>query len=112
MGYAAGLADAPRVFDVTYGFNDTIHLRELLSRHGFEDLRFEPVIQVLRSRSARMLAHASIMGTPICLAIKDLGVACEPIIDAIAEKYARVGGDSPFCSTMRALVVTARARGA
>ena len=112
MGYAAGLADAPRVFDVTYGFNDTIHLRELLSRHGFEDLRFEPLIQVLRSRSARMLAHASIMGTPVCLAIKGLGAACEPIIDRIAEQLARIGGDAPFCSTMRALVVTARARGA
>lgn len=104
-------ADAPRFFDVAFGFNDRFRLQELLNERGFEDVRFEPVTRVLQCRSAKMLAHASIIGTPVGLAIKDLGAECEPIIDAIAEQLARVGGDAPFCTTMQALVVTARARG-
>ena len=62
-----------------------------------------------RSPSAKSLAVGLVKGNPVSIAIQEREVALDPIVDALEAALARVGGNHPFRSTMRALVVTARA---
>jgi hypothetical protein len=62
----------------------------------------------VRSAPATSLAFGSIEGTPVGIAIRQRGIAVEKVVGAVAEALARIGEESPFASTMQALVVTAR----
>jgi hypothetical protein len=52
-----------------------------------------------------------IEGAPILAEIQERGGSPEPIVEAVAMAFARLGGDKPFRSTMQAIVATARASG-
>jgi len=45
----------------------------------------------------------------VSIAIQERGAELDPIVEAVAVALERIGGNSPFRSTMQALVVTARA---
>lgn len=101
--------DAPDFFHVPFGFHDRETLQRLLSNSGFDQIDFNWVTQEAHSNSARAFAVGLIQGYPISIAIQQRGAATDPIVEAVAAALARFGGDSPFRSTMSALVVTARA---
>lgn len=61
-----------------------------------------------RSVYAMALAIGIERGSPVSIAIQGRGAPYASIVEAVADVLARLGGDSPFCSTMQALVVTAR----
>ena len=101
--------DPPTFFDVPYGFHDAGAWRDLLSAHGFAEQELESVTLEARSPTAEQLAVGFVRGTPLSNAIQERGGAFDRIVEAVAAALARLGGEAPFRSTMRALVVTARA---
>jgi ubiquinone/menaquinone biosynthesis C-methylase UbiE len=102
-------ADPPNFYQVPFGFHDPNALRQLLEASDFGHVALESVTLEVRSPSAESLAVGLIKGNPVSIAIQERGVALDPIVDALEAALARVGGDHPFRSTMRALVVTAHA---
>jgi hypothetical protein len=101
--------DPPRFYDVPYGFHDVRAWRELLTAHGFAEQGFESVTLEARSPTAEHLAIGAVRGSPMSNAIQERGGAFDRIVEAVAAALARLGGEAPFRSTMRAIVVTARA---
>jgi hypothetical protein len=61
-----------------------------------------------RSPTAEQLAVGFVRGSPVSNAIQERGGAFKRIVEAVTAALARLGGEAPFRSTMRAIVVTAR----
>jgi SAM-dependent methyltransferase len=101
--------DPPNFYQVPFGFHDPEALRRLLEANDFGQLALESVTLEARSPSARSFAVGLVKGNPVSIAIQERGVGLDAIVDALETALARVGGDNPFRSTMRALVVTAHA---
>ncbi|MGH8583795.1 MAG: class I SAM-dependent methyltransferase [Gammaproteobacteria bacterium] len=101
-------ADPPNFYQVPFGFHDPDILRSLLDTNGFGQVELEWVTLEARSPSAKSFAVGLVKGNPVSIAIQERGVPLDPIVEAVATALTRVGGDA-FRSTMRALVVTARA---
>jgi ubiquinone/menaquinone biosynthesis C-methylase UbiE len=99
----------PNFYQVPFGFHDPNVLRRFLDANDFGQVELEWVTLEARSPCAKSLAVGLVKGNPVSMAIQEREVALDPIIDALEAALARVGGDHPFRSTMRALVVTARA---
>jgi len=102
--------DPPRFFEVPYGFHDAKAWRSLLCAHDFQVQDLEWITLQAHSPTAERLARGLVRGTPVSNAIKASGGELERFVEAVAEALARLGGEAPFRSTMRALVVTAKAR--
>jgi ubiquinone/menaquinone biosynthesis C-methylase UbiE len=102
-------ADPPNFYQVPFGFHNPDVLRQFLKVNDFGQVHLEWVTLEARSPSARSFAVGLVKGNPVSIAIQERGVALDPIVDALEAALARAGGDHPFQSTMRALVVTARA---
>ncbi|HTO50573.1 MAG TPA: methyltransferase domain-containing protein [Burkholderiales bacterium] len=94
---------------VPYGFNDESLIRRLLADSGFTDVRIERAEIEIVSRTARSLAIGLVRGTPRGLMLEERGLSLDAVVDVVATALARVGGDNPFHSPARALVVMARA---
>jgi len=94
---------------VPFGFYDPDVLRRFLDANDFGQVKLEWLTLEARSSSAKSFAVGLVKGNPVSIAIQERGVALDPIVEALEAALARVGGDHPFRSTMRALVVTARA---
>ena len=94
---------------VPYGFNDESLIRRLLADSGFTDIRIARAEIEIVSPTARSLATGIVRGTPRGLMLEERGISLDAVIDAVATALARVGGDNPFRSPGRALVVLARA---
>lgn len=102
-------ADPPNFYEVPFGFHDPDVLRGFLEANDFGQVEIEWITLEARSPSAQSLAVGLVKGNPVSIAIQERGVALDPIVEAVEAALARAGGDRPFRSTMRALVVTARA---
>jgi hypothetical protein len=102
-------ADPPRFYEVPYGFSDPEPWLELLSAHGFADHELETVTLQARSPTAQHLALGLVQGTPVSNMIAQRDGDFDKIVAAVTAALARLGGEAPFRSTMRALVFTARA---
>jgi hypothetical protein len=96
---------------VPFGFHDAGVIRGLLDANDFRDVELEWVTLEAHSPSARSFAIGLVKGNPVSLAIQERGAALDPIVEAVAAALAKAGGEQPFRSTLRALVVTARAGG-
>jgi len=94
---------------VPFGFHDPDVLRRFLDTNDFGQVELEWVTLEARSPSARSFAVGLVTGNPVSIAIQERGVELDPIVEALEAALARVGGDHPFRSAMRALVVTAHA---
>jgi SAM-dependent methyltransferase len=103
--------DPPDFYRVPFGFNDPVVLQHLLDANDFGQVELEWVTHEAHSVSARSLAIGLVKGNPVSIAIEERGGALDAIVDALEVALVRAGGDQPFRSTMRALVVTARAGG-
>jgi SAM-dependent methyltransferase len=102
-------ADPPTFYKVPFGFHEPDALRRLLDANDFTRADLEWVSLDASSPSARSFAVGLVKGNPVSIVIQERGVALDPIVDALEAALVRAGGDHPFRSTMRALVVTARA---
>ena len=101
----------PQFFKMPFNFADVDALRRLLTENGFEKIEVQTLPMECRSSSTKSLAIGMIEGAPILAEIKERGGSSGPIVDAVAKAFARLGGDSPFHTTMQAIVATARASG-
>jgi hypothetical protein len=102
--------DPPGFFKRTpWGFYDADVLRRLLETHGFGQVRVERVTLEARSPSAEALAMGLVRGNPLAKEIDDRKGHNEEILAAATQALARLGGDTPFRSTMQAIVATGRA---
>jgi hypothetical protein len=62
----------------------------------------------LLASSAHAFARGLVEGNPVVAAIRDARMQPDDVIDAVARALANEGGDTPFRSTMQAVVGTAR----
>jgi ubiquinone/menaquinone biosynthesis C-methylase UbiE len=95
--------------EVPYGFNDESLIRQLLAGSGFADVRIERAEIEIVSPTARSLAIGAVRGTPRALMLEERGISLDAVVDAVAAALVRAGGDNPYRSPGRALVVMARA---
>lgn len=102
-------ADPPTFYRVPFGFHDAGTWRSLLEGNGFGRVTFEWLELEARSATARSFATGLVKGNPVGTAIQERGLSAEPIVGAVETALAKAGGRQPFRSTMRALVMTARA---
>ncbi len=92
-----------------YQFNDRRVLADMLARAGFVESRMEPVRLASSAPSAREFATGMLRGTPRGALMEKRGRPLETVIDSLAEKLARFGGEAPFTYTPQALVIEAKA---
>ncbi|MBX3331533.1 MAG: methyltransferase domain-containing protein [Nitrospira sp.] len=99
----------PQFFKAPFNSADVEVLHRLLTANGFDQIEIQAVPMECRSSSAKSLAVGMIEGAPILAEIQERGGSPGPIVDAVATAFAQTGGDTPYHSTMQAIVVTARA---
>ncbi|MBK9308158.1 MAG: methyltransferase domain-containing protein [Nitrospira sp.] len=104
------LDNPPQFFKAPFIFADVELLRGLLSANGFDQITIQAVPMECYSSSAESLAVGMIEGGPLLAEIQQ-GGSPEPVVNTVATAFARLGGNSPFRTTMQAIAVTARARG-
>ena len=93
---------------IPYQFNDRRALHAMLAEASFGDVRMQSVRLACSAPSARDFAVGQLRGTPRGALIEKRGKSVEPVIDVLAQKLAKIGGDAPFNYTAQALVVEAR----
>lgn len=102
--------DPPRFYEEgPFGFHNPKVLRDLLDASGFGHVRIERVTLEALSPSAESFAVGLVHCNPAIKALEDRGGSPNPIVAAVAEALARLGGERPFRSTMQAIVATGRA---
>jgi ubiquinone/menaquinone biosynthesis C-methylase UbiE len=94
---------------VPYGFNDEATIRKMLAASRFTEIRIERAGIQIESPTAKALAIGAVRGTPRALFLQERGVSIDAVVDAVAAALVRVGGDNPYRSPGRALVVMGRA---
>jgi len=116
--------DPPTFYDVPFSMHDHTAIAALLKDAGFgaddgsgpagdAPARIEEVALQSESPSARDLATGLIEGNPVGPSLRERGgVSTDALRDALAAALAREMGDRPARVTLRALVVSARARSA
>jgi SAM-dependent methyltransferase len=102
--------DPPSFFDVAYGAGDAEAWRSLLHAHDFTVQELDWMTLAVHSPTAVRLALGLVRGTPVGTAIKERGGEVDRFVEAVAASLARLGGEAPFRSTMRALAVMATRR--
>jgi SAM-dependent methyltransferase len=102
-------SDPPTFFETPFGFNDIEILKRYLNTNDFGQISFEWVELEAYSHSASSFAIGLVQGNPVAITIAERGIPPEPIITELTNALVQAVGDQPFRSTMKALVVTARA---
>jgi SAM-dependent methyltransferase len=125
--------DPPTFYDVPFSMHDRAALAALLKDAGFgaddgpgakdgggaagvagpagdAPARIEEVALQSESPAARDLATGLIEGNPVGPSLRERGLSTDPLRDALAAALAREMGERPARVTLRALVVSARAR--
>lgn len=92
-----------------YLFNDRAVIGGLLDKARLRQVRAEPVRIACSAPSARDFATGQLRGTPRGALLQQRGVALDEVIEQIAARLAKLGGEAPFRYTAQALVVEARA---
>jgi SAM-dependent methyltransferase len=103
-------AEATHFFDVAYGSADIDAWCSLLRAHNFAVQELDWLELPVYSPTAERLALGFVHGTPLRGALEVLGGQPGRVVEAVSSALARLGGEAPFRSTMRALVITAIAR--
>lgn len=108
---SAVLGHAAEFYNVPFGFNDATVIHRMLDGAGFADSTIEWIELPQHAESAESLATGLVMGNPIAYEIVEQSdVSLEAARDAVTKALIDIGGERPFQSTMRALMVTATAR--
>jgi len=98
----------PSFYRLPFSYHDPKAIASDLAAAGFRDVKIETIAMLLTAASAADLARGAVEGNPIAHAIRDAGLAIEPIVEAVAKAFQDSGGDRPYRSPSRALVVSAR----
>ena len=96
----------PQFYHTPFGWNDVRELERVMTGNGFGQVSVQRKSMVGESKSARDYATGLVRGTPVSVAIAELGGDFDRIVTAVTAGLARLGGDSPHRSPMVALVVT------
>jgi ubiquinone/menaquinone biosynthesis C-methylase UbiE len=101
--------DPPRFYQTPFSFFDESAIRGLLREAGFRSAAIEWVSKNTVSPTARDFAAGLVRGNPVILVIEERGtVPVEEVITGVEKALVNEGGDRPFQSTTRAMVVTAK----
>ena len=92
-----------------YEFNDRDMIASMLGGAGFSRPRMDVVRLRCSAPSARDFATGQIRGTPRGALIEQRGASLEDVIDRLAQRLARMGGEAPFTYSAQAIVVEASA---
>jgi ubiquinone/menaquinone biosynthesis C-methylase UbiE len=92
-----------------YEFNDRTHIAGMLRRAGFAPPRFEAVRLQCSAPTARVFATGQLRGTPRGSLIAQRGGDVDLVLDRLASRLARIGGEAPFSYSAQALVVATHA---
>lgn len=92
-----------------YTFHDEAKIRGMLAASGFGDARIDRAEIAIESPTAQAIATGIVRGTPRVLFFQERGMSIDAVVDAVAAALVRVGGDNPYRSSARTLVVMARA---
>jgi ubiquinone/menaquinone biosynthesis C-methylase UbiE len=108
---SAVLGHAAEFYNVPFGFHDATTIHGMLDQAGFGDSTIEWIELAQFAESAESLATGLVMGNPIAYEIVEQSdVSLEAARDAVTAALIELGGERPFQSTMRALMVSATAR--
>jgi ubiquinone/menaquinone biosynthesis C-methylase UbiE len=104
-------SNPPDFYTVPFGFHQTELLRELLVSHRFGDPALEVLTFQSSSPTADDFATGLVAGNPVVNAIRERGTApVGAIHGALTQALRDQLGDRPVPVSLRAIVVTARAR--
>jgi ubiquinone/menaquinone biosynthesis C-methylase UbiE len=102
-------SEPPRFYQTPFGFSDESTIRSTLRDAGFRSTAIEWVSKNTVSANAHDFAVGLVRGNPVIQMIEERGtVDPEEVIRGVEQALVKEGGDQPFRSTMRALVVTAK----
>lgn len=99
----------PTFYQVPFGFHDAKVIADHLAANRFVDASQQRVSFALSASSARDFARGLVEGNPIANSIREANLPFAEIVAAVEAALIAEGGDSPFKSTMNALVCSARA---
>jgi len=98
----------PPFFDTPYGYHRIDEVKALLEETGFGDIEISVLPRVSRCQTARQVALAYILGTPVCIQIAERR---EPTVEEVVKIVERViretYGASSICAKMQAIVFKA-----
>ena len=98
----------PPFFDTPYGYHRIDEVKALLEETGFGDIEISVLPKVSRCQTARQVALAYILGTPVCIQIAERR---EPTVEEVVKIVERViretYGPSSICAKMQAIVFKA-----
>jgi ubiquinone/menaquinone biosynthesis C-methylase UbiE len=108
---SAVLGHAAEFYNVPFGFHDATMIHRMLDDAGFGDSAIEWIELPQHAESAESLSTGLVMGNPIAYEIVEQSdVSLEAARDSVTAALIELGGERPFQSTMRALMVSATAR--
>ena len=102
--------DPPPFFDIPYGYYHLDMIKEVLGDAGFGDLEIVVLPRISTAPSAREVAIAYVLGTPVRLQIEARSSGhLNAVVDAAERALADAHGASPCRGKMQAIVITAHA---
>ncbi len=100
--------DPPPFFDVPYGYYQLDVIKEVLGESGFGDLGIAVLPRISTAPSARDVAIAYVLGTPVRLQIESRSSDhLNTVVDAAERALVNSHGTSPCQGKMQAIVITA-----
>ena len=96
----------PTFLDLPFGFHDETLIHHLMQEQGFTSIHIEPRSLECRSESAKDFATGLVRGTPLANDLQSRAADFDLVERTVAEALAELGGDAPFQSPMKALVVS------
>ena len=103
----------PSFLPVPFEFHQLDPVKDMLLQSAFADIEMSIVPNVIERPAARDVATGLVEGNPTIHDVVERATAPpEAVIDAVAEALANAFGDAPLRTSLQAIVVTARRRGA
>jgi ubiquinone/menaquinone biosynthesis C-methylase UbiE len=95
----------PTFYLTPFGWNDPDTIAGMMNAGGFEKVHTDKVAFSATAISAHDFAVGLVDGNPVVHSIREAGLDSGRVIEALTRELAAHGGDQPFRSSMRALVV-------
>jgi ubiquinone/menaquinone biosynthesis C-methylase UbiE len=101
--------DAPKFYEIPFGWYDSDEIREAFNAAGFSDCTIEVSTKDCISESAASVTFALIDSSPMSTELDELeGVDTATVKSRITENITKEFGDPPKGAKMQALVISAR----
>jgi len=103
--------DPPGFFDVPYCYYQIDEVKRLLGLAGFGNIEISVLPRISHSETARHVALATILGTPVSLQIVERGFELEKVVDIVEKAVSETYGHSSIETKMQAIVFNANIAG-